>query len=473
MSLLACNAATAVAQVSVGPAATDKGPDPRAELQAEAMLPDVDPDLRRSVIRNDMTLLGGESLAPKTRESSQSLEALREQVRKQIKMHEAEIVQIDAGIANLKSLLEAHKKAPGDGKASADYVRGVNQEIVRASNMKARYEATIAALRSSAAAMTDRETALQAEIEGERAILKQLLDQVFSERVIHSRELPPLKNAEVRIFHLAHATPLDMAQVIDSILGPSQVRLSVDGRTNSLVVMGDKESLEIVQALLAKMDQPAESQPKIVTDASAPRSGAERSLSLRIFWLADGLPEGEGEEPDQFLPASVLKAVARLGVDSPRLVVQTATSLAMQEGSQPVNFSTNVPAVLFQQRTGLRCEGTMNATKDDRANVEMRLTAGANGADCELQGSLATPLGHFMVLGTANSVAPDFAAAGVAGPDGIPMGGGMAGMEGGMGMGMAPGDPAMMGAVAPAKFNTSRFAFVVQVIEGESFAPAE
>jgi hypothetical protein len=40
-------------------------------------------------------------------------------------------------------------------------------------------------------------------------------------------------------------------------------------------------------------------------------------------------------------------------------------------------------------------------------------------------------------------------------------------------MEMAPGDPGMMGAAGPAKFNTSRFAFVVQVIEGESFPPAE
>ncbi len=76
-----------------------------------------------------------------------------------------------------------------------------------------------------------------------------------------------------------------------------------------------------------------------------------------------------------------------------------------------------------------------------------------------------------MVLGTANSVIPEHDAAG-GGGSGVPMGRGGTEMGRGGEMGMkAAGNSTRR---APAKYNTSRFAFVVQVaIEGESFAPEE
>jgi hypothetical protein len=146
--------------------------------------------------------------------------------------------------------------------------------------------------------------------------------------------------------------------------------------------------------------------------------------------------------------------------------------------------------------------GRMRPVIQDRAGLDVQINVSGPSINCQLSGSLATPLGHYMVLGTANSVIADPT---TMADMGMGMGGEMgmapgAGMYAGRGFGgegammgrggyAAPAGPAGRGGpVDPAtglpdaegaveqpakpKYNTSRFAFVVQVIEGESF-PAE
>jgi hypothetical protein len=157
-------------------------------------------------------------------------------------------------------------------------------------------------------------------------------------------------------------------------------------------------------------------------------------------------------------------------------VTQTVNSLSVEEGGSSMEFSTNVPAILFEQSVTLTCAGTMGATTDNRADVDMQLTVGGFfGVNCDLKGSLVTPLGHFMVLGTANSLIPEQQASDPAGaPEamGMPMGRGGEMGRGGGGYGGRGGEGGgMMMGVPSAKYNASRFAFVVQVIEAESFEP--
>jgi hypothetical protein len=152
-------------------------------------------------------------------------------------------------------------------------------------------------------------------------------------------------------------------------------------------------------------------------------------------------------------------------------------SLSVEGGGSPVEFSTNVPAILFEQPVTLTCAGTMGATTDNRANVDMQLTVGGFfGVNCDLKGSLVTPLGHFMVLGTANSLIPEHQASDpAAAPEamGMPMGRGGEMGRGGGGFGGRGGEGGgmMMSGMPAANYNASRFAFVVQVIEAESFEP--
>jgi hypothetical protein len=336
--------------------------------------------------------------------------------------------------------------------------------------------------------------------------------------------LPPLQNAQVKVFSLVNQSAAEAAKTLESLFGLQTLRIATDERANALIVMGTAETLPAVEALLMRLDQKADASGNPEGTAAA-SPAAPRSLLLRIFWLADGLPEGEGQEPTDYLPRSVIKATERLGLNKPRLVTQTVNSLAVGAESA-VEFSTSVPAIVFELPAGLNCSGQMRPLAQDRASLQVQIQVSGTSINCQLSGSLATPLGHYMVLGTANSVIDRSAAIAQASPMGMGMAPGMMGGYGGE-MGMygrggeggylgrpggeygrlgAAGRPAAVlesgpvpaegAAVDPAtgapvegesppagvegeaaqpavpKYNTSRFAFVVQVIEGESF-PAE
>lgn len=333
---------------------------------------------------------------------------------------------------------------------------------------------------------------------------KELISEIIKQnkQLAESRELPPLKDAEVRVFQLKNAKADAAAQKIELLFGTQPLRIAVDEASNGLIVFGKAEAIPQVEQLIIKLDELAvagrDGFATVMVDRNVVTApAARRTLLLRVFWLASGVQDLDSA--DGYLPAPVINSLAKLGLSDPRLVTQTVNSLSVEEGGSPMEFSTNVPAILFEQPVTLTCAGTMGATTDNRANVDMHLTVGGIGVNCELKGSLATPLGHFMVLGTANSVIPDFSpqvlarkraleearalaqerameearaqeaeegAMGRGGEMAMRGGGGYGGRGGEMGRGMA------MGELPAAKYNASRFAFVVQVIEAESFEPA-
>jgi hypothetical protein len=312
-------------------------------------------------------------------------------------------------------------------------------------------------LAATQAKLADRERQLQDMSQHVKQLVRQLEEQ-------------PIEGAIARIFPLRHAKAAEAAGTLESLFG-AQVRVAVDERSNNLVVSGKEKSLEAVGALLEGLDQPAVAG----NEGGAVAASPDRTVLLRIFWLADGLPGDEGQDPGDFLPPAVIDATAQLGLNGPRLVTQTVNSLAVGDAGE-VEFATQVPALLFGQHATLQCAGSMRPVNGDRTGLNMEIHVSGPAINCELKGSLATPLGHYMVLGTANSVIAEpmmmgggamMGRGGFAGEGGFEMADPAAavpGAEGGMGMeGMAPQAP---------KYNTSRFAFVVQVIEGESF-PAE
>jgi hypothetical protein len=323
---------------------------------------------------------------------------------------------------------------------------------------------------SSKQAISQLEAELSAQLKQVAAHQEQLyqMAQRFEQQE-RSRREQPIEGAVAQIFPLRHAKAAEAAGTLESLFG-SQVRVAVDERSNNLVVSGKEKSLEAVRSLLQGLDEPTVAG----NEGGAVAASPDRTVLLRIFWLADGLPGDEGQDPSQILPQAVIAAMPRLGLSGPRLVTQTVNSLAIGDSGE-VEFSTNVPAMLLGQHANLQCVGTMRPMNDDRAGLDMNIHVSGPAINCELKGSLATPLGHYMVLGTANSVIAEpiaMAGGGMMGGEGMEMeaggrggfggeGGGYRGAEGGMGI--APQSP---------KYNTSRFAFVVQVIEGESF-PAE
>jgi hypothetical protein len=225
--------------------------------------------------------------------------------------------------------------------------------------------------------------------------------------------------------------------------------------------------MPVVESLLTRLDEKSDRADAAKSSTSA-NEDEKSSIMVRLFWLVDGLPEKEGSDPSKVLPASVIKATEKLGLEKPRLISQNVNSLAV--GAKPVEFSTNVPAVVNGEVTVLSCAGKVTWPGFDDVDLEMNISASGPGVNCQISGSLAAPLDHYTVLGTANSVIGDAQT----------MHGGEMGMAG-----EAPGgfarptfsprglpdpnvaDPTVV--VQKTKYTTARFAFVVQVTEAESY----
>jgi hypothetical protein len=317
----------------------------------------------------------------------------------------------------------------------------------------------------AAQAMIQQLQAMKLQLEVRERQLAAMAEQMAARE--RQSNLPPLEGAQVKVYPLRFAKAREAAQTIDNLFGAQALRVAVDEQSNSLVVYGKSDSIAAVDTLLQRLD--AQPDSNAGGDSSNKEAAAPRTLVVRLFWLADGLPEGEGQQPVDFLPQSVVDALQKLGLEAPRLVTQTVSSLAIGD-DEPVRFSTHVPAVLLKGQSMLSVHGELRAAQGDRVAMEINLNI-QGAANCELQGSLATPLGHYMVLGTANSV---INTATTVPAGGEMMGGGRGGYGPDMGIeGPAVPGEGMMGAEpAEPNFRTSRFAFVVQVVEGESF-PAE
>jgi hypothetical protein len=273
----------------------------------------------------------------------------------------------------------------------------------------------------------------------------------------------PAADAELRIFRLRFLKAQEAALTISEIVGSQGVRTSADHRANALIVSAPLEKIEVIGALLENLDvENGEA-------AKAPTSGGPRSLLVRVFWLADNLPEGEGQDPAEYLPGSVLKAVKGVGLESPRIVSQVVNSAVnvMGDGQGPP-FLSSTSVLVGGRKTQEECSGTLRVAGDREVVLQLSVQV---AEACQVEGNLTMPIGHYMVLGTANTVMSptrEMAERGRGGRGGFGGGPGGYGAEGEGGFGEA--EAGTVGR-APATLKTSRFAFVVQVVEAESFAP--
>ena len=474
------------------------------------ILPAQEPSVRRGAPKdsetnaNDKTAAYLEQLRENLKASEKQLASLLKQHGAQHPELAAARAQRDALLAAIAGLEKMNAIPDFESQSIHDEKSTGRIEETRARELTAQFEAIRAQLEEREKQLADMAKHLA---ERERAMAEHLAER---ER---NRQLPPIKDGRVVVFKPKRLSAAAAAEAIESLLGSQTVRLAADEKTNALIAFGKEDALAAVQELVGRLDEQADASKEAGAPATvAGATEAPKSLLLRVFWLADGLPEDEGQDPAAFLPQGVLKATERLGLTSPRLVAQTVNSLAAN-GEEAISFNTAVPAVISKMPVGLSCDGRVKLVQDNRIRVEINLNVGGP-VSCSLSGSLASPLGHYMVLGTANSVVSDAALAGQPGM----MGGGY-GMEGGMmgrggygamgrggygemgrggyggesgrgyggmrgegGYGrdeaaeMERADPAAADGAksqpAAPSFTTSRFAFVVQAIEGESY-PAE
>lgn len=373
-----------------------------------------------------------------------------------------------------QELIQLLRQRPNDPAATQQAQAMENEIAARSKQLEALLEHAAAAkaeeVERRREVELDRLRVLLTERDSEVAKLHDRLSEMEKQREA------PVENAVLKVFSLRNLSAARAADLVSSIIG--QVRVAADDRANALVASGAAETLDTVEALLQKLDSAAyDSEEREAT----PRGDAPRSLRIRVFWLADGVPQDVGESPDEYLPEAVIKAMQELGLRQPRLVAQTMNSLS-RDGNRgnPAMFSTQAPALL-QQPAVLNCTGQVRPIRDGQAELEVKISVGGRAINMELEGSITAPLGHYMVLGTANAVSSDSVAADAPNGRGEDARGrnggrgyGRGGVGGGRGVDSQSESAQPEGDAAPAAtYHTSRFAFVVQVVEAKSFAPKQ
>ena len=235
--------------------------------------------------------------------------------------------------------------------------------------------------------------------------------------------LTPIENGKLHVFQLKHVSPTFLTETLETFLGKDKLRIVNEMGTETLLVYSSDEVAEQINEVVNALDtdpappsnQPADIQPT-------------QSLRLRIFWLAEGDPMDRNTDPEEFLPEAVINAVKTLGLQTQKLVAQSTTSLVVGHGDDnSEGFQFQFPATTDEEMFTLQCQGEI--TLDNQPRLDLQISIDTPTSPLELSGIITAPLDHFMVLGTTH--------------------------------------------YAPQHDYTTRFAFVVQVIEAQSFAPEE
>jgi hypothetical protein len=188
----------------------------------------------------------------------------------------------------------------------------------------------------------------------------------------------PANQAIVRVFPLRFAEPdKTMEAALQLIMAGSQ--FTIDRVRKQVIVSATDESVvKQVQDLLGRLDV-----------ASAERHSAD--VQVRIVWLVQGRAEEFAAPPDDL--KDVLPALAKLGIEKPRLAAQTIVNATPNsqfraDGTVKLNESVHLSV------TGQFLERT------DPASLHVTIKASSPGGEiCNLATDISAPMGHFVVLG--------------------------------------------------------------------------
>jgi hypothetical protein len=243
------------------------------------------------------------------------------------------------------------------------------------------------------------------ELEAARANLSQQMSSRQMMEMLHGRQeaVPRVNQGTFKVFALRYSKAREAAGVLSEVLSGQPMRLAVDDRTNSLVLFADEDTSKVAEALMQKLDQS-------IGDSKTQQPG--KTLQLRIVWLVDGLPDGQGNAVDDFVSSDVRLALEKLGFVDPKVVAQQVNTLTVgsnrNAGGQ---FQFEVPVLIDNGSWQFRGDGRVSSMADDRFEVRFELNvAQSRDRQSQLGGSIYTPLGHYTVMGTTTFVRTDWRA---------------------------------------------------------------
>ncbi|MEM7316724.1 MAG: secretin N-terminal domain-containing protein [Planctomycetota bacterium] len=211
-------------------------------------------------------------------------------------------------------------------------------------------------------------------------------------------EEKPAKRLEV--YRLKYAEATNAAVLLQGLLAnqdkeaasKSDVRLSVDKRTNSLIVSAYKKDLEIVRSLIEVVDRP--SQP------SEMGSPAIVSRSIEVAWLTDG-PEGK-ELPPMF--DRIQAKLQQKGIRNLRMAAMTTTRV-ISSGE----FNCGSSPKLGDRRIAFEVSGTLSKASKPQDVLSIQIEATekkASGGPTHHLAQLRTDVSTVVGLPVVLAVAP-------------------------------------------------------------------
>jgi hypothetical protein len=201
---------------------------------------------------------------------------------------------------------------------------------------------------------------------------------------------------KVKVFRLQHAEAEEMAKMVVNALGP-EGSVAADDRTNSILVTGPEEELEVIEAVLLRLDEEAEDHRQ---------EAVPTACQVRIVWLTGPMPGG-GTTPPAGLK-EVVDELAGIGIKDLRHVAHTLVntqvggafrlrcSPALNDEPLPMTVSGNVT-----QREGtpilsiqILAESPVETGAEEGSSVGIQ-------PPVDLETVIAAPYGHYVVLGVA------------------------------------------------------------------------
>jgi hypothetical protein len=196
---------------------------------------------------------------------------------------------------------------------------------------------------------------------------------------------------QTAIVQLDHVVPDEHLQKTLEVVFEGRGRFALDPQRRSVILSGDKETLEEAGKVLKHLDRPVPEKP-----SAGP-------LRVRIVWLASGLKRDD--VPADL--ADVITELNQLGIDELRLAAQAIVNVQLNATFQ-VEGSADIGLPCLLAVTGVVSE------KDAQPALEIDIKATRAGAPlpgafgganvqtmpiCNLRTRITAPLGHAVVLG--------------------------------------------------------------------------
>ena len=222
-----------------------------------------------------------------------------------------------------------------------------------------------------------------------------LLERLIAEIDV---ETPPVEAGTIiKVFRLGNSAALDVANVLSDLIGTEQaktVRLSVDESQNSIVVSGKPVDLEVMEALIQRLDDSNGGEKQ--TSESTPEN-----IIVRVTWLVDGYQLNEEQIQNllrQPVPAhdKLVKGLIDSGsMERIRSLTSSATSIEVHPSTQkPNKFANTSMRDVNGIMHSMAAEGTVQPVSGGKYKLDISLNLIQGQVELTVGSTISLPKNH-------------------------------------------------------------------------------